>query len=141
VRPFFLFNLICHNDFLQKKGIHTTRIDKTKSSHLLLRLFFSVVQIHNERMMMAVKYSHICKHSINTILFSIHTHKRLEFRIYDKLFIQKRRKKNERDYLTSSVRKKDELKVKTLTNTIHAIRNILSLITRKRISFVIHSVV
>jgi len=81
--------------------------------------------------MMAVKYSHICKHSINTILFSIHTHKRLEFRIYDKLFIQKRRK-NERDYLTSSVRKKDELKVNTLTNTIHAIRNILSLTTREK---------
>ncbi len=85
--------------------------------------------------MMAVKYSHICKHSINTILFSIHTHKRLEFPIYDKLFIQKKKKKkrkDERDYLTSSVRKKDEVKVKTLTNTIHAIRNILSLTTKKK---------
>lgn len=51
-------------------------------------------------------------------LSHVHVHERLEFCIYDQLFIQRKRQTR----LFNIIRSIDEIKVKTLTNTSHAMR-------------------
>lgn len=68
-------------------------------------------------MMMAVKYFHLDKHSFNTIFLGTYIHCVVEFNVYDDM-----NREDDRS-LFSIIDRKGEIEVKTLTNTIHPIKN------------------